>query len=140
MNTQTGRSKTAKARKLLTEDQRFFFDHAGWGYNPANETPLEGRLQCAQTLAHAEHTAKEMGITFHWEDDWTVDHQKEYDCYEDGGPQTCEHCVARDADGKVRASLGCIDDADTNYRRVIEAELADEAIDALREEGARVNA
>jgi hypothetical protein len=140
MNTQTGRSKEAKARKLLTDDQRFFFDHAGWSYNPKTETPLEGRLQCAQALARAERAAREMGVTFQWEDDWMVDHQKEYDCYEDGGPQTCQSCIARDASGKVRASLGCIDDADANYRRVIEAELADEAVDALREKGAQVNA
>ncbi len=140
MDTRTGRSKEAKARKLLSDDARFFFDHAGFSYNPKNETPLEGRLQCAQALARAEHTAREMGITFEWQDDWMVDHAKEYECYEDGGPQTCEFCIARDAEGNVRASLGCIDDADANYRRVIEAELADEAIDALREEGARVNA
>ena len=61
---------------------------------------------------------------FVWEDDWMVgDHQKEYDCYEDGGPETCELCVLYSAAGDVLAGLGCVDDATEEYRREIEQRL-----------------
>ena len=67
------------------------------------------------------------GFTITWEDDWSVDHVEEYDCYTDGGPSTCEGCVVRSTNGDVLASLWCIDDADDEYRRQVESELVDEA-------------
>lgn len=72
-------------------------------------------------------------LTFVWEDDWEIDnHAAEFDCYDDGGPFTCERCIVRDELGHVVAALGCVDDADEDYRREIESELALEAfIDAL---------
>jgi hypothetical protein len=57
-----------------------------------------------------------------------TDHKAEYDCYADGGPTTCETCTCYGADGAILASLSCIDDATPEYRRVVEAELASEAM------------
>lgn len=109
----------------------FFFKHAGFSYDPKTETPKQGRAKCARALAKAERDAAALGYTFEWSDDWTVrDHAKEYssEAYPNGNPDTCESCICRDADGTAVASLGCIDDATREYRRVIEAELAQEAL------------
>ena len=106
----------------------FFEEHAGWGYNPATETPEEGKHRGAVELAAAESWATFWGVTFTWSDDWSIgDHAEEYgEAYEApyGEPETCELVVA-DV-GPLYASLGCIDGATPEYRRVIEAELASE--------------
>lgn len=110
-----------------TEALRFFWEHGGYNYDPATETADEGRARCALEAAGAEVWAREQGIEFRWEDDWNVgDHVAEFDCYEDGGPDTCEMCAAYLGD-TLLACLGCIDDASDEYRRVIEADLAMEA-------------
>lgn len=112
-----------------TEALRFHWEHGGYNYDPATETPDQGRARCALAAAGAEAWAKEQGIEFRWEDDWTVtDHAHEYcaDAYPNGNPETCECCAAYLGDD-VLACLACIDDATDEYRRVIEAELAMEA-------------
>lgn len=119
------------------EAEQLFFQHAGWSYDPATETADQGKERCARELAHAEAWGKRAGVTFTWENDWSVDHQKEYDCYEDGGPSTCEGCVAW-LSGEVVASLWCIDDATAEYRRVVEAELASEVQYAAEQTAERV--
>lgn len=43
-------------------------------------------------------------------------------------PTTCEAAIALDREGDVLASLGCIDDAEENYRRVVAAGLYWEAL------------
>lgn len=112
----------------MDDDARFFYDNAGWSHGP-DETPEQGRERGARLLADAERFAIASGWTIEWEDDWMVgDHVVEYDCYEDGGPDTCESAILRDASGEVLAALGCIDDADDDYHRVVFAELAAEAI------------
>ena len=100
----------------------FFYEHAGYSHDPAIETPEEGRLRCAEALAEAEAFAETNGIVVSWSADWDVNHTAEFD-YE---PETCEHAAAL-MHGEVVASLGCIDDATPEYRRVVEAQLADEA-------------
>jgi hypothetical protein len=113
--------------KALEDNVKFFFDHAGWNYNPKTETKKEGRIRCARSLADAEQLAQSYGLQFRWQDDWAVgDHTREFD-YK-SNPSTCESCVCEDGEDNVLASLSCIDDADDNYRRVVEAELALEAI------------
>jgi hypothetical protein len=133
--TQT-RTKTDIEVRLLDlskVDVVFFYNHAGWCYDPATETAEEGRWRCARALAGAEAWAKSEGLDFSWVDDWGVDHEKEYECYSDGGPTTCETCHCEKGD-VLLASLSCVDDADANYRRVIEAELADEALHEVLED------
>jgi len=122
--------------KSLTASERFFYDHAGYSYDPKTETRQQGRIRCARSLADAELSAIRLGWSYVWSDDWDVGSHKEFygkgSAYEDSEPNTCEHCTLKDSDGRVLASLGCIDDADSNYRRVIEAELADETLYTLR--------
>lgn len=79
-----------------------------------------------QTMTAMEW-ARKNGITFEWSEDWEVgDHRKEYgEAYTDGEPTTCEQCDAV-RDGEIVASIGCVDDADDDYRRFIEADLADD--------------
>ena len=128
--------------KLASQEQ-FFFDNAGYSYDPKKETAKQGKVRGAKLLAQAETIAKGEDWYFEWRDDWDVGSHKEFygkgSCYEDSEPNTCETCTLFDADGKVLASLGCTDDATHDYRRVIEAELACEGVERFREEGARVN-
>lgn len=105
----------------------FFLKHGGYCQTPT-ETKSQARRRCARELRDAEQYAKDQGWDVRWEDDWDVDHRKEFDCYEDGGPQTCEYAQLVTEDGEVLASLGCIDDATNEYRRVIGAELASQAM------------
>jgi hypothetical protein len=117
----------------LTPSQRaywFFYKHAGFSYQPDTETRRAGRARCAAALARAERDGSALGFTFEWFDDWTVgDHEKEFGAvYANGGPATCESCVCYNGEGEVVASLHCIDDATREYRRVVEAELASEAL------------
>jgi hypothetical protein len=112
----------------LTEQEMFFYVHAGYSYKPGAETPDEGHERSARQYALAETWAHAQGLEYRWQDDWMVqDHVAEYDCYDEGeGPETCESCLLVDPrrPGKVLASLGCIDDATSAYRRVVQAELA----------------
>lgn len=112
----------------LTPAERFFYDNSvNWGH----ETYNEARLRTAREMAAAEQHAKDHNWRVEWCDDWEVNHGDEsgYD------PVTCEYATLYTEGDEALASLSCIDDADANYRRVIEAELAQEAIDYLRREG-----
>jgi hypothetical protein len=114
------------------EDIQFFYQHAGWGYDPDTETPEEGRRRSAISLAKAEAWAKDNEVTYKWEDDWNLlSHVDEYPDAYDEEPSTCEICVIYDKAGRVLNVVGCVDDADDNYRRVTEAELAYESFDNL---------
>ncbi len=104
---------------------RFFYKHAGWATPP-------GKAVCALRLAKAEQKARDLGLNFNWEDD--------PDGWPEGGVcscgcgrkiEMCEGCVVRDEDGNHLASLWAIWDADTDYRRVVRAELACEALEQL---------
>jgi hypothetical protein len=119
---------------VTTEAIEFFYEHAGFSWNPETQTEDEGRREGAVKLAEAEAWAKSAGVEFEWDDDWEVgDHKEEFgddSAYADGGPDTCESAAAV-LDGEIIGSLCCIDDATPEYRRVVEAELALEAHDAL---------
>jgi hypothetical protein len=85
---------------------------------------VRGRSYTARELAKAERDAAALGFTFEWCSDWSCDHQKKFG-YE---PASCQTCLCRSFHGEVLASLSCIDDADAAYRRVVQAELALEAL------------
>lgn len=116
--------------KALYNAYRFFRDHAGY--------VVGERGKGALALAKAERWAEENGIEFIWE--WDTDgdlgdHEAwcgtaREDAWRYGYGRTCTHdvewCRAEYNDETV-ASLGGIIDADRNYRRVVEAELAREA-------------
>ncbi len=108
----------------------FFLKHAGYSYGP-NETPMQGRIRCAQALARAEREAQARDVTFDIEQDDITNR----DYTDEGDEYPLLSCVARDASGNVFASLGGIDIgnwqymsghavANHPYLRVIKAELA----------------
>lgn len=128
----------------------FFEQHAGFSYDPENETEDQGRARCAKELAAAEARASEEGYSFHWAPDTDVLSSDWIEDNEDGGrnrdPWHTWFCIARDAEGSVRAALSGIDFGRDrgpwgytdrlgrryghHYRRVVEAELAAEGLAA----------
>lgn len=120
-------SNTPLSRDELSPAEQFFYDNAGLSYIPGKETPEEGRLRNALEYATAEEWARDYDADYQWSDDWGIDHVAEFPDAYDSEPETCEACLMY-IDGELVASLSCIDDADDNYRRIIEAELALEAI------------
>ena len=115
--------------KTMTTQERFFYDHGGFSYDPQTETRAQGKRRCAVALAEAETWAEQMGMTFEWEWDFDGDFgDHDVWCKPSCGKQHEVTMVcAKYRDGQVAGSLCGIIDADANYRRVIEAELASEA-------------
>lgn len=106
----------------LREQFRFFHDNAGWSTPP-------GKAACALSLARAETAAEELGIEFTWETDDDID-DSWMDERERAKPHEWLICRAVLGD-RVLAALCGIVDPDRTYGRVVEAELAQEAIDEL---------
>lgn len=108
----------------MTEAELFFYENAGWSYDPETETSDQGKLRCAHALAQAEMSAAVRGWFVSWETDpepWDGD-TPYY------GPLWI--AILRDREGDCLASIGsvaCPGQA-SDYGRVIDAELADEAI------------
>ena len=110
----------------------FFLEHAGYSWNPETQTRMQGRIECAKRETVFLDACRVSDVGISWEDDpdgcaWADDDHK---------PEQVE-CAAiwhRDESGRISylASLGGIDDADANYRRVIRAEMAVECLDQLR--------
>lgn len=137
MNTPTiGRTRKAKAqRAALTPAEQFFYDHAGFSYDPKTETRKQGRVRCAKELAESESIAARLGYEFEW--DWDQDPDLSWMSDEERAQEHEVLCcrIIDPTDRKYSlASLCGITDPDTNYRRVIEAELASEAIAELDKE------
>ena len=116
----------------LTALERFYYENAGYSYDPATQTPDEGRMVNARNMVSALRLTLGEGGVFRWVPDWVTDHEREFDCYVDGGPETCEW-VGLYVDGELVASLGCVDDADDDCRRVVEGELALEYVQGVLE-------
>lgn len=116
----------------LNADARFFYDNAGYSHNPNTETAEQGHVRSALSLAAAEGIARNAGVSFEWSVDEGTDSSEFsnkrpwYDLYV---------CIAYDAAGNVCGSLGGIDfgrdkgPRESDYRRVVEAELAAEYVD-----------
>ena len=96
----------------MTPAEQFFFDNAGYSYDPKTETPEQGRAKCAQRLAEAEAEADRRG----WWVEWTDDGE------EDGAQRWC--ALLRDSGSAVLGSLGGLDVCAGPYTRVVAAELA----------------
>lgn len=91
-----------------------------------------GPRRVGRELARAEQQARRRGWTVEWDYD-----PEPYDPGDNTDYVPNEVYWARlvDQDGETLASLGGIDDPTPEYRRVVEAELADEAL--ARERTAR---
>ncbi len=110
----------------MTTSEQFFFSQAGYSYDAKVETPEQGKLRCAIQLAQAEVWAAAHGVTFKWMPDEDADPTD----WDGEGPigESAEGCVAKCASGGVLESLWGIWDASEEYRRVVQAELALEAM------------
>jgi hypothetical protein len=110
----------------------FFKRHAGFSYDPSKETPQQGRLNTARELARAEAKAANLG----WEFEWTYDAVGCSGC--DCGRADCdcatgeEHetlgCILFNDEEKSLESLWGICNPTPEYKRVVQAELALEAL------------
>lgn len=125
----------------LAEAEAFFYKHAEFGYDPKKETEEQGRRSNAKELALAERDAASLGISFEWGEDPNPDvswmDKKQLKQYRDGDFVMMQ-CASISTDGHVVGSLGGIhmgsDWRLDPYRRVIEAQLATEALGALGED------
>lgn len=113
----------------MTQAEQFFFDNAGYSYGPG-ETPEQGKLRCAQAMAKAELDGREAGLSFQWRED-----DRDSSDWSDERPAWKQYvCACYGPDGAVLASLHGIDfgrdgtPESSSYRRVVEAELASEAL------------
>lgn len=114
--------------------ESFFWTHAGWSYHPATQTPQQGRADCARRLVAAERAASDAGYSF----EWSVD--PDCDSSEFTGSKrnawALWQCLARDESGEIVGCLGGVDFGRDGepwgdpYRRVCEAEIACEALEA----------
>lgn len=111
-------------------DVLFFKRHAGYSIAPG-ETREQGRLRCARALADAEARGRDAGLSF----EWSVDPDSDSSDWCDEMPTwQVWQCYAHDESGAVVAYMGAVDfgrDGSPHsdpYRRVVEAELAAEAL------------
>lgn len=110
----------------LTDSEQFFYDNAGYSYDPKIKTTEEGRVRCARDLAAAETRLKKgpyMTIV-ELESD-PVDGKSDY-------PQWCVVLYEMGeypGDDTIIGSMGCVDCPEHDpYLRVVAAELALEHI------------
>jgi len=122
--TGAGGPASPPTKKPTSAAVEFFYKHAGWSHGP-DETPEQGHRRSAERLAKAEAYAEAHGWTVHWQED-----PEEYQLgdAETEPPREVLTAVLKDRSGKVLESLGGIGDPDKNYARVVEAELALEAM------------
>jgi hypothetical protein len=118
--------------RQLSAAERFFYREAGYALRP-HETEGEARASGARQLARAEEWARDQGYWFEWMPD--CDGCTGCECGSgdcpccDGAPHETLGCVMLDADGGVMPySLWGVCGATSAYRRVVEAELALEAM------------
>lgn len=110
----------------LTDQEQFFYDNAGYSYDPKTQTWEEGRIECAKHLAAVENHVKQSRIRFEWRVDQLCDSSE----FSDEKPYySLYECTAL-KNGKGIGSLGGIDFGRGNtyrsqpYKRVVEAEIA----------------
>jgi hypothetical protein len=115
----------------MNKSETFFYDHAGYSYHPATETPEQGRIYCATQYAKAEAWARDAGLSFAWFQDPEID-SSDFSDEEPAWPLW--ECLVYNEDGEVIGALGGVDfgrdgsPRGDHYRRVVEAELALEAM------------
>ncbi len=138
-------NKRKQGRTRYARAVKFFHANAGYGFDPQKETKAQGRMRCARLLARAEAYAYEHEWRYVWEPDTciggdcgeteTCEHpccqgteHEVYSCALLSGDASCYDGHGRATGGAVLASLGSICEPDDNYKRVVEAELALEAM------------
>lgn len=94
----------------------FFKEHAGY--------VVGRRAEGSLALARAEAIASSLG----WSVDWEIDEEEYQLGDEEDEPSEVFVAVLRDEDGESMEVLGGIADPTRQYRRIVEAELALEAL------------
>lgn len=131
---------STRTLESLTPQERFFYTHAGYSYNPPTETKEQGRIRCAIALARAETEGLAAGLEAVWEADydpdtsWLTDEDRPHASF-----QVCHvyHNIdeARYRSVRPLTSLWGIHEDDRYpcepYRRVVRAELFAEALEKL---------
>src|SRR4249920_3521828 len=84
---------------------QFFFENAGYSYDPKTETEAGARERGAHALAKAERDALDMGCSFQWHQD-NIDSS---DFSDEEPAWALWVCLMHDASGKVVQSLGGVD-------------------------------
>lgn len=114
----------------MNQAEQFFFDSAGYSYDPKTENAEQGKIRCAERMAKAERDGREAGLSFQWSEDYRDSSE-----WSDEKPSWVQYiCVCFAPDGIMLASLSGVDfgrdgTPESNpYRRVVEAELAIEAL------------
>ena len=127
------RQKKSPSRKKATRQSaaQFFYVHAGYACDSGKETTEQGRRRGAKSLARAEAEAAYRG----WHVEWEYDSEP-YEG-EDPAPDEVLRAVLRSSDGEMLGVLGGIPDPDRSRRRVVEAELAQEALGASHDRSRR---
>lgn len=119
------------ATEPLSDAEQFFYDNAGYSYDPATESREEGRARCARALAAAEDYGRRHG--------WRVEYDEDPDVMEDDvdsvgmvarGEAVNLTVTLRDADGEFLGSLAGVvvpNDQDP-YLRAVAAQLMEDAM------------
>jgi hypothetical protein len=110
----------------------FFLRNAGYSYDPKTETKQAGRSRCARQMAKAERDARALGMSYVWQNDTEGCSgcgcgSDDCDC-STGRDHVTLGCILYSDTGKHLASLWSICNPSWDYRRVVEAELAMEAL------------
>lgn len=132
--------ESRKGNKIMTQAEQFFYDNAGYSYDPATETSEQGRERCAREMARAEAYGREQG----WEVEWAWDNNPDESFVDDWNPaeqaewksqeHECFVALLRDRSDNVLASCGGIFDPSKPYMQVMEAELMLEALGDIERE------
>ena len=118
----------------LTKAEQFFYDNCGYSWGGQGETAEQGHIRTAKEFAKAEQEARDRGLYFLWYDgDECIGCEcgsDECPCFmQDWHDTFVVECVEdRHGDNIHRASLGSVCTPTLAYRRVVEAELALEAL------------
>jgi len=118
---------------MTTSTEQFFYDHAGFSYDPTKETAEQGHQKCARELAtaYAELYAVTTDAYVSWEIDPEI---TSHDWEPDSEPERPTLYAALIVNGEIVGSLGGIDVKDCNsgdpYCKVVEAGLWQEFVAA----------
>ncbi len=122
----------------------FFLSRAGYSYNPQTKTRMQGRIDGAKRLAAAEKWAQASGVVYVWmpdedcsEDDFEFEEDKQH-IREHGAvgcilyrpcPDHGTECKHAEVLGSLWGITESLDNRERDaYRRVVEAELASDAM------------
>jgi hypothetical protein len=122
----TTQTESAPLTPMLTKQEQFFYDNAGFSWDDKLETREQGHIRSAREYAAAETWAVQQGYSFDCEPDpdadesWMADESQEY---RDEWSGKAWSMVMYTPKGEHCQSIGgCYGDSD--YKRVVRADLA----------------